>query len=296
MSRKTDSKATAGMNAGKSLQSVGMLILLLAFVIAAIVMYFGGEDLFTENIIMLAVVVFAVLMGALSLLSIAVIIASVQTIAYMAYKLYFLLAMGRDIEPIQFCWIVIPGISILGMGLLWRGIGKLRLENNILRQQVEELVMIDPLTGFYNLRSMFMDIQTQISFAERNNNPLSLMMIKLRYPDALQTALNRTQYEAAIKKLAMIVHDTVRLEDRVYSIDDQGSLGVLLTNCDKVGNASVEKRITKRVYDPEAFMDIAQVPIRVEIKMATMEYVNALFNRDAHAYMKTVENMIDESP
>jgi diguanylate cyclase (GGDEF)-like protein len=168
----------------------------------------------------------------------------------------------------------------------------MRLENQVLKQQVEELIMIDPLTGFYNLRSMFMDIQTQISYAERNGKAISLMIIKLRYLKELKSVLKKAQYDEVRVRLAKIVVDTVRLEDRVYVIDEEGSLGVLLT-CDRNGAKLVEGRLRKKLDDPAAFDGIAQTSIRVEVKIGSLQYKKEEFERDAILFKERVEEEVE---
>ncbi len=152
--------------------------------------------------------------------------------------------------------------------------------------------MIDPLTGFYNLRSMFMDIQTQISYAERNNNMISLMILKPRYQKELKSVLKKLQYEEVLTRLAKYVYDTVRLEDRVYSIDGEGSLGVVLT-CDKKGAQVVEARLRNKISEPLAFAGIATSPIRVEVKIGCLEYKKEEYQRDARLFKKKVEEEVE---
>ena len=177
---------------------------------------------------------------------------------------------------------------VVGSVLYVNGQKKLQTENALLKRQVEELIMIDPLTNLYNLRSMFMDIQTQVSFAERNNQHISLMVIKLKYHEQLKKVLNQNQYEQVLVKVSKYVVDTVRLEDRVYAIDDIGSLAIILTT-DALGCKSVVMRLRNKLDNTEAFMDIASQPIRVEVKIGYLEYNKEEFQRDARLFLSKVE-------
>ena len=103
------------------------------------------------------------------------------------------------IAVLSYLWLVIPGLAVLGMVLFIKGVNRLQLDNNILSKQVEDLIMIDPLTGFYNLRSMYMDIQTQISYSERNNTAITLMIIRPRYRKELKDVKRR--FENPIYKI-----------------------------------------------------------------------------------------------
>ena len=275
---------------GKTLEDIGISVLLIALFSATIVDSLGGEFLFTENLVMTIVTFVAVLLAAIRVTNIPAIIAGIATVSYIAYKLYQMFAQGGTIEGLSYLWIAIPGLAVLGMALFSKGIQRLQRDNNVLSKQVEDLIMIDPLTGFYNLRSMYMDIQTQISYAERNNTYISLMIIRPRYRKELKDVLKKEQYEKVIVTFSKIVYETVRLEDRVYSLDSDGTVGVLLT-CDRQGAKLVEKRIRTKIDNTNAFDNIAKKPIRMEIQLGFLEYKKE-YNRDAIKFKSLVEEEV----
>ena len=275
---------------GKTLEDIGISVLLIALFSATIVDSLGGEFLFTENLVMTIVTFVAVLLAAIRVTNIPAIIAGIATVSYIAYKLYQMFAQGGTIEGLSYLWIAIPGLAVLGMALFSKGIQRLQRDNNVLSKQVEDLIMIDPLTGFYNLRSMYMDIQTQISYAERNNTYISLMIIRPRYRKELKDVLKKEQYEKVIVTFSKIVYETVRLEDRLYSLDSDGTVGVLLT-CDRQGAKLVEKRIRTKIDNTNAFDNIAQKPIRMEIQLGFLEYKKE-YNRDAIKFKSLVEEEV----
>ena len=275
---------------GKTLEDIGISVLLIALFSATIVDSLGGEFLFTENLVMTIVTFVAVLLAAIRVTNIPAIIAGIATVSYIAYKLYQMFAQGGIIEGLSYLWIAISGLAVLGMALFSKGIQRLQRDNNVLSKQVEDLIMIDPLTGFYNLRSMYMDIQTQISYSERNNTYISLMIIRPRYRKELKDVLNKEQYEKVIVTFSKIVYETVRLEDRVYSLDSDGTVGVLLT-CDRQGAKLVEKRIRTKIDNTNAFDNIAKKPIRMEIQLGFLEYKKE-YNRDAIKFKSLVEEEV----
>ena len=275
---------------GKTLEDIGISVLLIALFSATIVDSLGGEFLFTENLVMTIVTFVAVLLAAIRVTNIPAIIAGIATVSYIAYKLYQMFAQGGIIEGLSYLWIAIPGLAVLGMALFSKGIQRLQRDNNVLSKQVEDLIMIDPLTGFYNLRSMYMDIQTQSSYSERNNTYISLMIIRPRYRKELKDVLNKEQYEKVIVTFSKIVYETVRLEDRVYSLDSDGTVGVLLT-CDRQGAKLVEKRIRTKIDNTNAFDNIAKKPIRMEIQLGFLEYKKE-YNRDAIKFKSLVEEEV----
>lgn len=272
---------------GKTLQDVGICVLLISLFATVVVCSLLGQEYFTENLVMTAVVFLAVLLAAFRVTGFAVVLAAAQTIIFLAYKILKMFSAEAEISTASYLWIVIPGLAVLGMTMFIKGVSRLQLDNNILSKQVEDLIMIDPLTGFYNLRSMYMDIQTQISFAERNDKKICLMILRPRYKKELKDVLKREQYETTIVQLSKYVFDTVRLEDRVYSLDGDGTIGVLLT-CDRHGAKLVEGRLRNKIENEDAFKDIAEKPIRMEIQLGCLEYKQE-YNRDAILFKSQVE-------
>lgn len=277
--------------AGKTLQDVGICILLSSFLLSAI-LFAATQDHYLEGLLMLSGMFVAVLFACFNLTGFAIVIASLGVVAFVAYKVYLIAVLSENVLPISFGWILLSVMAVVGALLFVNGLKKVKLENQILKQQVEELVMIDPLTGFYNLRSMFMDTQTQISYAERNGKAISLMIIKFRYGKELKSVLKKSQYDEVIVRLSKLVFDTVRLEDRVYAIDNDGSLGVLLT-CDKTGSKIVEKRLRGKLEDPSIFDGIAPSQIRVEVKIGCLQYKKEEFQRDVMLFKEHVEEEVE---
>ena len=115
----------------------------------------------------------------------------------------------------------------------------------------------------------------------------------------IQDVLKREQYETTIVKLARFIYDTVRLEDRVYSLDGDGTIGVLLT-CDRAGARLVEGRIRSKIENEKAFADIAEKPIRMDIQLGCLEYKRE-YNRDAEdrsikVFSKNLEQLLMQAP
>lgn len=279
-------------NDGSVVSYLGLGLMLLAFILAVVVTSVTGSDHSTENIIMTVALAAAALVTVSGYLTMAIIVAAVTTVAFAGLKIYSVMSMQKDFPPISFLWILLPAMCVVGIALYVKRYSPLTLENALLKKQIAELVMIDPITGLYNLRSMFMDIQTQISYAERNNSPISLMILRLRYPAEMRKVLKQSQYEKVIKQLSLLVVDTVRLEDRVYSIDENGGFGVILT-CDKEGTRIVEKRLREKLDDPKWFAGISdKEQIRAEIKVGYLQYDKSKYNRNANMFKDDVEEEV----
>ena len=277
---------------GRIVSYFGIGLLLLSFVLAVVVTNSTGSDYFAENLIMTICLAIAAAITVSGYITIAVIVEAASTVIFAGLKIYSLITLQKEFPPVSFLWIVLPAMSVVGIALFVKRFSPLMLENALLKKQIAELVMIDPVTGLYNLRSMFMDIQTQISYAERNNSPISLMILRLRYPAEMRKVLKSSQYDKVVKQLSLLIVDTVRLEDRVYSIDENGGFGIILT-CDKEGTKIVEKRLRAKLDDPKWFEGISDKQIRTEVRIGYLQYDKTKYNRNANNFKDDVEEEVN---
>lgn len=274
---------------GYLLQDIGLLVLLISIGAVALTVGMADNSLKNEFAVMMMGTFLAILFAGFKLTSLAIVAAAFEILMYTAYKLYYSFAYSQSIAPICYLWLVLPLISVTSMLIFIYGNRQTELENDVLKEQVEELVMINSMTGLYNLRSMYNDLQKQIAYAERNEMTISLMIVKLRYQQELKNVLSRKNYENLIQKLALIITDTVRIEDRTYSLDNDGSVGVILT-CDRENSEFVKKRIRSGIEKKEAFENITERAIRVEVRIACMEYKKEVYGSDMIQFKQKVEN------
>ncbi|WP_026891603.1 GGDEF domain-containing protein [Lacrimispora aerotolerans] len=274
---------------GYLFQDLGLVLLLACLFTGALTVSYTPRPLLFEAVLMLLFIFGALLLTGFKLFGLSIVLSGLEVLIYTAYRLYLFLAYETEIPLISFVWIFLPILSVAAMYLFVSGNRKLELENDILREQVEELVMVNPLTKLYNLRSLYHDLYIQVSYAERNKLPLSLMVIVLKYESELKSILSRQNYERVIQRLAQIVSDTVRVEDKTYSTDHKGSLAIIMT-CDKEGSEIAMGRLRSRISERDAFSDIADHAIKIEVKMASMEYSREEFGDDMMQFKQRVEN------
>lgn len=274
---------------GYLLQDAGLLFLLLCIGSAALLVGVVQAPMQLEFVIMLLATFLAVLLAGFKLTGLSVVMAAFEVMIYTAYKLFFSFAYDREIDLLCFGWLVIPFLAVGAMYMFVYGNRRTELENDVLKEQVDELVMVNSLTGLYNLRSMYSDLQRQAAYSERNDMVISLMIVKLRYGQELKKVLSRRNYETLIQKMAMVVTDAVRLEDRTYSLDNQGTVGIILT-CDQENSKYVKDRIKSHLEDKNTFAGIADKAIRVEVKISCLEYEKEKYGLDMMMFKQKVES------
>jgi GGDEF domain-containing protein len=274
---------------GYLFQDIGLVLLLACLFTGAITVSYTPKAVLFEAVIMLLGTFAALLFAGFKLFGISCVLAGLEVTIYTAYRLYLFLSYDTEIPALSFVWIFLPIISVAVMYLFVSGNRRLELENDVLREQVEELVMVNPLTKLYNLRSLYYDLNVQVSYAERNKMPLSLMVIVLKYEAELTSILSRHNYERVIQRLAQIVVDTVRVEDKTYSIDHKGSLAIIMTS-DKNGSDIAMRRLKSRISEKDAFSGITDAAIKIEVKIASMEYDKEEYGDNMMLFKQRVEN------
>lgn len=145
-------------------------------------------------------------------------------------------------------------LPLLGSGaaaLFSRSMRHVNAENKLLRRQVDEQVLVDDVTELYNLRAMYRDAQMMTGYCVRNHLPISLMIIQMRYESELRGMLSHSRYIQLRKRLAELVMDSVRVEDKVYCIDEHGTMAILLTS-NEANSAYVRSRIIAAVTKEDA--------------------------------------------
>lgn len=277
---------------GRTRQNVGFMVMMVGVFITAIVLRFEGDESAVKGLIMIFALLVALILSGFGFKTLSIIMISLQVVAYITLTVFGILVNGDKFNHLQIIWVIAPVMSMIGMSIFSSGIEKMRIGNRVLMRQVEELAILDPLTGLYNLRGLYMDMQTQISYAERNGKAVSLMIIKLRYPEEMKAILKKNQYSMVVKGLSKLICDTVRLEDKVYSIGPDGKFAILLT-CDKPGCRIVEGRIRPKIDSGAWLEGISDKPIRGEVKIGYIEYSKERINRDIGGFLAAVEEEVE---
>lgn len=285
-----EKKAKKQKYTGKAAYDMGTVLIFCAFMIASVVMANCGHELYKENLVMVVVTFTAAVLAAFRVINAAMILAAIQTVIFIGIKIASLASAG-DVNKVSFGWIAVPLLLVMGYSLVNRARVELERSQEVMSEQINELIMTDPVTGLYNLRSMYMDIQTQISYAERNNKQICLMILQPKYVNEMKTVLKQKEFEEVVVRLSKVVCDTVRLEDRVYSIDSEGGFGVILT-CDLAGSKLVEERLKNRFRDKALFAGVvSNNELRIEMQLGCVQYDESL-NRDAIKFKQMAQNAV----
>lgn len=262
-------------------QDVGLLLFLAGILAAAFLISASEGEQRMENVVMFLIMCGEIALAAYEFRYIAIVFGGVHTCFYAVYKIYQGMVLGYPISLFSFAWLVLPMFCVLSMVWFMSSTYEAEVISEMLEKQIEDYVMTDRVTGLYNLKSMYMDLERQIAYSKRNNLPLSLMIVELRYEQELRSILSNSQFEELRQAYAEVLEDCIRLEDRLYAIDENGGMGIICT-CNKAGAEIMKGRILQSLFETERFHRILDRAIRVEVRTGIYEY-----NKD------TVVNSID---
>ncbi len=271
------------------LRDIGMAILLLwAFFQALMMMWVSVENRLTY-VVMLILMDAVILAGFSGRISICAVFASTLTCTWVSYKLYGFYVNGSLIELTDYLMIPLPLLGAGACALFQKGLRGIDSENTMLRRQVEELVMVDDVTGLYNQRALFHDLRGIISYAARNGLPISLMIVQPRYESELRSMLSTRQYLEMRQLMSQIVANAIRVEDKVYSIDEKCTLAIVLTT-DEPGAELVRNRLKDTIQSKDAFPGILSGGTKMDVRFACKEYDKERFGENMIAYKAAVES------
>ena len=254
---------------------------------AALITALGGRDMLYQNVaMMLAVLLSSVLLVMRAKVAGAV-TAGLTMLVFAAYKLYMRFSYAAAIEWTAFLWPFIVLGALGGMTLFISLFSVIEGVNGVLNKRLDELTVMDPLTGLENMRSMVMSLKRYMALSRRNGTEMGLMMVRLRYADEIKKVLTRAQFGDLRHNMAIAVQDTLRLEDRVFSIDENGSLGIIYFS-KEAGVTVVKSRVLSAVANKNMLPDLNEQALTVELSAVYKQY-DTSYGDDVMRYISDLE-------
>ena len=269
------------------LQDLGVLVFMLSVLGAALITALAGSALVYQNTAMLLAILLSSMLVAMRVRIAGTVVSAVTLLAFAAYKLYRHMAYGADIEWTAYLWPVLVVAALGGMVLFISLFSLLEGTNGVLIRRLDELTVMDPVTQMENLRSMTSSLKRYMALCERNGTDMGLMMVRLRYADEIRKVLTRQQFNDLRHILATTVRDALRLEDRVFSIDENGSLGIIYFSAE-AGAAVVKSRVLAAVANRDMLANVEGQMLTVELSIVYRQYEKE-FGKDALRLISELE-------
>ena len=273
---------------GNLLRDLGMLLFLVCILGIVLLVTLSPAEARFSYLLMTGLAFVAAVLAFFGRTAMGVLVAGTQASAWAAYKIYRLYTAGIPLFTGDALWL--PGALILvgSVSLYQYGSSRLERENDLLRGQVEDLVMIDALTRLYKVRALYRELPMQWSAAVRYGTPMSLMLVQPRHTQELHSLLSQRKYDAMRQRMATLIQEHLRLEDRLYALDESGLFGLLLMT-DQAGCEVVRNRLRDALEAPDAFQGIAQENVLVAVRIASKQADEQL-GQNSIEFKKRVES------
>ena len=253
-------------------QNVGLLTFLFGIVAAAMTVGLSDGGSRTTYLVMFFAMCAGVCLAAYRFRYLAIVAGGLQILIYTVWQLYEAIGNGKQFAAADYAWLILPICCIAAMILFMHNAYKAEQLADMLEDKIRDMEVIEPVTGLNNLRSMYLDLERQMAYSRRNDLELTLMIFELRYYQELKSIMNGSELAELRRRMARLVEETLRLEDRVYAIDDRGSLGIVCVGCSKDGASVVKDRITAALSQNESFEGILDRRLRVDVRVGYCSY------------------------
>ncbi|MEQ6378213.1 GGDEF domain-containing protein [Bacillaceae bacterium S4-13-58] len=127
----------------------------------------------------------------------------------------------------QLVWLVSYLITAILAGLIHQTTVSLHKENVEMKAKYNELVSIDPNTGFNNRKRFFFELEQEFKRSERYGSHLSLLCFQIDYLEQFKTLYGLKEFDFLMMSIAKKVQNQVRASDSLFRIEDR-IIGVLL--------------------------------------------------------------------
>ena len=254
------------------LQNLGLMAFLFGIVAAAMTVSLPQGGSKTTYLIMFFSMCAGIWLAAYRFRYLAMVLGGLQILVYTVYQLYGALVGEKHFVLADYAWLVLPGCCIAAMILFMHNVYKAEQLADVLEDKVRSMEVIEPVTGLSNLRSLYMDLERQMAYARRNDLELTLMIFELRYVQELKSIMSGGEFAELKRRMGRLVEETLRLEDRVYAIDDRGSLGIVCVGCGREGARIVRERIVAVLSQKESFEGILDRKLRVDVRVGCCSY------------------------
>lgn len=269
------------------MQDTGLLLFMLSILAAALITALAGKDLIVQNAVMLLALGLSTTLVVMRARVAGTVVTGATILFFTVYKLYRHLAYLDAIEWTAYGWPFVQLIGLGGMAMFISLYSTIEGVNGLLNQRLDELTVMDPLTGLENMRSMVASLKRYMALCERNGTQMGLMMVRLRYAEEIKKVLTRAQFNDLRHMLALTVQDVLRLEDRVFSLDENGSMGVIYFSAES-GAEIVKHRIINAIAGKNMLPDLNEQMLTVEMSVVYKHYTKDL-GKDATKLVSEVE-------
>lgn len=190
-----------------------IILLLLSIVILAVILVPVGEIGLILLLLTIIIGVIGLLIGIVAALGLTLLL------YFLIGSSYFWLAFTNNlmIDGISNVILLIWMVTLLFIALLTGRIAilmkDLSLENVSLKEEVRELVAVDPVTGFDNKERLYIELESEFNRSKRYEQTFLFLLLKIDHLEQFKKLYGENEYMRMLQHLARGIHNNTRSSD-----------------------------------------------------------------------------------
>ncbi len=164
-------------------------------------------------------------------------------------------------------------------------------ERDELKNIIEEMKAVDPVTGMPNYRAILGALEPQVSRSRRYGNVLSMIIVQITNLSELQKTLGEAQTNELIVACSQMLNDQVRWADMIGHIDDHEFLLILPETSEQ--DTYKLKNILGERFAAIQVANMAEKNLYINTDFGIAQWQKGM---DVPLFIQTARNMLAETP
>ncbi|MCP3852194.1 MAG: GGDEF domain-containing protein [Gammaproteobacteria bacterium] len=144
------------------------------------------------------------------------------------------------------------------------------LNNALDYQQAMNLALQDPLTGVYNRFAMNNMVKREMTIAQRNHTPLSMLALDIDFFKKVNDSYGHAFGDCVLKHLTQCVHECTRTSDVIFRYGGE-EFNLLLNATELSGAKELAERIRHHIEQTPCECDGQSINITVSMGISLLE-------------------------
>lgn len=223
-----------------ALQILEMIIFIIVFIV--MISISGGSNSYNKFIFLFIIISYTVEYGTKT----GLIVASVSTGVIVVMDVFFDFKNAVNLQ-------IEDDLALIAMFYLvsWTLGFYVKLEKSHIKDLMD-YANKDGLTGAYNHRYFYENIEHLCEESKKNNSPLSLLMVDLDYFKKYNDMYGHSKGDELLKNITNVLRSNLREKDILcrYGGDE---FGIILPDCDKEKASNIANNLREAVYNYDCF-------------------------------------------
>ena len=272
-------------------KNVGLMGMLLLFFVNAVLCTVNFSYYKPEAILITLGLILVLVFALMKKRNISLLLSVGITVGYVAYYMIRIMSNHAKVDVSFVIWAMIPILFAIAVEYYQAGCDKAERAMRVMMGEEEDRILISKETGLYNLKALHLDLKMQHAYCDRNKKILSLMEVQVNLPKEVKERLKQEQKNELYREIGTILIDLLRVEDRVYSVEEEGRYGILLI-CNKEQSEVVIDRMRRTLGNADNYSKLIGVGNTITVDIACLEFDNSVYRDDYILFERSVRGQL----